>query len=514
MGVAFAIKHILMSEENVKDPTEHLDEQSRVRREKLEKLRSGGKDYPHFIQSSHSGGDIFAQWGEEKDAEKLKAAGNISVGGRCSFIRAFGKAGFVKLLSRGHNVQLYVAKDSVSPEEFEMYQNLDLGDQAWAEGFLFRTKTGELSLHCNKFAITAKCLHTPPEKFHGLADIEERYRKRYVDLFSNEESRKTFQVRSKVCQSIREFFHARDYIEVETPMMHPLVSGAAARPFVTHHNTLDRKLFLRIAPELYLKRLVVGGFERVFEMNRNFRNEGVSPRHNPEFTMLEFYEAYATYTDLMDLTETLMSKIAKDVTGAYEVEYQDQKINFQSPWRRMTMEKAIKEYSSYKGSLGDAAEISRYLQSKGIELTGREGLGALFNKIFEEEVDRKLIQPTFITGYPVEISPLARRSEEKSETGLDLTDRFELFINGIEVANGFNELNDPDDQKKRFLDQLKEKEAGNVEACDYDADYIRALEYGMPPTAGEGIGIDRFVMLLTNAPSIRDVILFPQMRDE
>lgn len=369
-------------------------------------------------------------------------------------------------------------------------------------------------MHCNKFAITAKCLHTPPEKFHGLADIEERYRKRYVDLFSNEESRKTFQVRSKVCQSIREFFHARDYIEVETPMMHPLVSGAAARPFVTHHNTLDRKLFLRIAPELYLKRLVVGGFERVFEMNRNFRNEGVSPRHNPEFTMLEFYEAYATYTDLMDLTETLMSKIAKDVTGAYEVEYQDQKINFQSPWRRMTMEKAIKEYSSYKGSLGDAAEISRYLQSKGIELTGREGLGALFNKIFEEEVDRKLIQPTFITGYPVEISPLARRSEEKSETGLDLTDRFELFINGIEVANGFNELNDPDDQKKRFLDQLKEKEAGNVEACDYDADYIRALEYGMPPTAGEGIGIDRFVMLLTNAPSIRDVILFPQMRDE
>jgi lysyl-tRNA synthetase class 2 len=271
---------------------------------------------------------------------------------------------------------------------------------------------------------------------------------------------------------------------------------------------------MRIAPELYLKRLVVGGFERVFEMNRNFRNEGVSPRHNPEFTMLEFYEAYATYTDLMDLTEELMSKIAKELTGGYEVEYQGQKLNFQSPWRRMTMEQAIKEYSSYKGSLGDAKEIANYLTGKGVELTGREGLGALFNKIFEEEVDRKLIQPTFITGYPVEISPLARRSEEKSETGLDLTDRFELFINGIEVANGFNELNDPDDQKKRFLDQLAEKEAGNVEACDYDADYIRALEYGMPPTAGEGIGIDRLVMLLTNSPSIRDVILFPQMRDE
>ncbi|MEZ4815243.1 MAG: lysine--tRNA ligase [Bdellovibrionota bacterium] len=502
-----------MTEEKLVDSAEQADEQTRVRREKLEQLRQKGKAYPHFVKSTHSAAEVFAKWGEEKDPETLKAAGNLSLGGRCVFIRSFGKAGFVKLLSRGHNIQLYVAKDSVSIEDFEMYQNVDLGDQVWAEGHLFRTKTGELSLHATKFVITSKCLHTPPEKFHGLTDIEERYRKRYVDLFSNEDSRKTFQVRSKVNHAIREFFHARDYIEVETPMMHPLVSGAAARPFSTHHNTLDRKLFLRIAPELYLKRLVVGGFERVFEMNRNFRNEGVSPRHNPEFTMLEFYEAYSTYTDLMDLTEELMSKIAKDVTGSCEVEYQGQKLNFGSPWKRMTMEQAIKEYSSYKGSLGDAGEIAKYLSSKGIELTGREGLGALFNKIFEEEVDRKLIQPTFITGYPVEISPLARRSEEKSETGLDLTDRFELFINGIEVANGFNELNDPDDQKKRFLDQLKEKEAGNVEACDYDEDYIRALEYAMPPTAGEGIGIDRFVMLLTNSPSIRDVILFPQMRD-
>lgn len=506
-----------MSEEQTKSPTELaelLDEQSRVRREKLEKLRSLSKDYPHNIKASHSGGEIFAQWGEEKDAEKLKAAGTLSVGGRCIFLRSFGKAGFVKLLSREHTVQLYVAKDSVSAEDFEMYQSVDLGDQLWAEGFLFRTKTGELSLHCHKFTITAKCLHTPPEKFHGLTDIEERYRKRYVDLFSNEVSRNTFLTRSKVSHMIREYLHARGYVEVETPMMHSLVTGAAARPFVTHHNTLDKKLFMRIAPELYLKRLVVGGLERVFEMNRNFRNEGISPRHNPEFTMLEFYQAYSTYEDLMNLTEDLVSQIAKEVTGGFEVQYQDQVLNFKSPWRRMSMEQAIKEYSSYKGSLGDATQIAAYLQAKGVELTGREGLGALFNKIFEEEVDRKLIQPTFITGYPVEISPLARRSDKKSETGLDLTDRFELFINGIEVANGFNELNDPDDQKKRFMDQLKEKEAGNIEACDYDADYIRALEYGMPPTAGEGIGIDRLVMLLTNAPSIRDVILFPQMRDE
>jgi lysyl-tRNA synthetase class 2 len=491
-----------------------LDEQSRVRREKLEQLRQRGLAYPHFIQSTHSPAEIMAKYSEEKDVEKLKAVGTVSIGGRCVFVRSFGKAGFVKVLSRGATFQFYVAKDQVAAEDFELYQNADLGDQVWAEGYLFRTKTGELSLHATKFKVTAKCLHAPPEKFHGLSDIEERYRKRYVDLFSNEESRKTFQVRSKVTRAIREYFHARDYIEVETPMMHSLVSGATARPFVTHHNTLDRKLFLRIAPELHLKRLVVGGLERVFEINRNFRNEGVSPRHNPEFTMLEFYQAYATFTDLMDLTEDLMSKIATEVTGSAEVEYQGAKISFARPWKRLTMEAAVKEFSAYKGSLSNAAEISAYLKGKGVELTGREGLGALFNKIFEEEVDRKLIQPTFITGYPVEVSPLARRSEKKSDAGIDVTDRFELFINGIEIANGFNELNDPDDQKSRFQDQLKEKEAGNVEATDYDADYIRALEYGMPPTAGEGVGIDRFVMLLTNAPSIRDVILFPQMRDE
>ncbi len=491
-----------------------LDEQTRVRREKLDHLRQKGLAYPHSLKSSHSAAEILKKYGEEQDAVKLKEAGNFSIGGRCIFLRSFGKAGFVKLLSRGEVIQLYVAKDSISAEAFEVYQSIDLGDQIWVEGHLFRTKTGELSLHCTQFAITAKCLHTPPEKFHGLADIEERYRKRYVDLFSNEESRKTFAIRSKVSHAIRDYFHSRDFLEVETPMMHTLVSGATARPFSTHHNALDKELFLRIAPELHLKRLVVGGFERVFEMNRNFRNEGMSPRHNPEFTMLEFYMTFATYKDLMDLTEELMSTIARDVTGSDEVEYQGTKISFKAPWRRLTMEQAIKEYSTYKGSLSNSAEISAFLKTKGVDLTGREGLGALFNKIFEEEVDRQLIQPTFITGYPVEVSPLARRSDEKSETGIPLTDRFELFINGLEIANGFNELNDPDDQKNRFLDQLKEKEAGNVEACDFDADYIRALEYGMPPTAGEGIGIDRFVMLLTNAPSIRDVILFPHMRDE
>ncbi len=493
---------------------EEIDEQTRIRREKLQGLRDKGLAYPHFMEASHKAADIIAKFHEEKDPEKLKAFGNLTMGGRTIFLRSFGKAGFVKILSRGTPFQVYVAKDQVDATSFELYQLLDLGDQVWVEGHLFRTKTGELSLHATQLRVMAKCLHTPPEKFHGLTDVEERYRHRYIDLFSNEETRNTFKIRSAVTKAVRDYFNDRDFIEVETPMMHPLVSGAAARPFVTHHNTLDIRLFLRIAPELYLKRLVVGGLERVFEINRNFRNEGISPRHNPEFTMLEFYMAYANYKDLMDMTEELVTNIMKDLRGSEEIDYQGTKLSFQRPWRRMSMEDAVKEFSSFKGDLKSSEQIIQHLKSKGIATSGREGLGALLTKIFDEEVDRKLIQPTFITDYPVEVSPLARRSEKPSALGIDVTDRFELFINGVEIANGFNELNDPDDQKNRFLDQLKEKDAGNHEATDYDADYIRALEYGMPPTAGEGIGIDRLVMLVANAPSIRDVILFPQLRTE
>jgi len=346
-----------------------------------------------------------------------------------------------------------------------------------------------------------------------LADIEERYRRRYVDLFTSDESRRVFEVRSKVVKGVRDYFAARDFIEVETPMMHPLVTGATAKPFATHHNALDRKLFLRIAPELYLKRLVVGGLERVFEVNRNFRNEGMSTRHNPEFTMLEFYMAYATYHDLMDMTEELVEGLAQNIHGKTLLPFQGKEINVARPWRRISMEDAVRTQSQYKGSLQDVAAMREYVKSRGAKMSGREGPGALLTMIFEEDVEKQLVQPTFITGYPVEVSPLARREEGLSPQGFELTERFEFFVNGMEFGNGFNELNDPDDQRERFEAQLKEKDAGNDEATDYDADYIQALEYGLPPTAGEGIGIDRLAMLMADVPSIRDVILFPVMRD-
>ena len=489
-----------------------IDDQSLVRRQKLNSLREAKRAYPHNVKVKHASADLLKQYAEVTDAAQLESAGSFSLAGRVAFVRSFGKAGFVKIRDRQGLIQLYVAKDKISAENFADFQSLDLGDIVRVEGTLMRTKTGELSLQAASFEVVVKCLHTPPEKFHGLSDIEERYRKRYLDLLSGEESRKTFLARAAIVQGIREYFLSKDFIEVETPMMHPLVSGAAARPFITHHNTLDMKLFLRIAPELYLKRLVVGGLERVFEMNRNFRNEGISTRHNPEFTMLEFYMAYATYHDLMDMTEELVSGLAKKVCGSTTITYQGQEINLGSPWTRISMENAVATMSGYKGSLKDVSAMQTYLKGRGGKVSGREGIGALLTMIFEEDVEKQLIQPTFVTSYPVEVSPLARRSDELSPQGFDVTDRFELFINGGEIANGFNELNDPDDQKARFEDQLKEKDAGNTEATDYDADYIQALEYGLPPTAGQGIGIDRLTMLLTDSPSIRDVILFPLMR--
>ena len=491
-----------------------LDEQTKVRRQKLETLRNEKRAYPHNISLNTTSSEIMAKYGNEQDPEKLRAAGTMKIAGRVSFLRSFGKAGFVKMRDRTGLFQLYVAKDKVNEKNFADYQSADLGDIVYAEGVLFRTKTGELSLEVSQFQSLVKCLHAPPEKFHGLSNIEERYRRRYLDLMSNPESRHVFEVRSKIVQEIRNYFTARDFIEVETPMMHPLVGGATARPFITHHNTLDMDLFLRIAPELYLKRLVVGGFERVFEVNRNFRNEGMSVRHNPEFTMLEFYMAYATYHTLMDMTEELVSGLAQKIHGSYEVTWQGQKVNFKSPWTRISMENSVITMSGYKGSLKDPAEMRAYLLARGAHLTGREGPGGLLTALFETDVEKQLVQPTFVTGYPVEVSPLARRSDEISPAGFEVTDRFELFVCGQEIANGFNELNDADDQKARFLAQLQEKEAGNKEATDYDADYILALEYGLPPTAGQGIGIDRLTMLLTDSASIRDVILFPQMKNE
>ncbi len=491
-----------------------LDEQTRVRREKLQKLRETGGAYPHFVEVKDKIQDLLKH-DAETDPEKLKEAGTFSIAGRVQFIRAFGKAAFLKIRDRSGSLQLYVARDQVPEKAFEAYKSLDLGDIVRVEGHLFRTKTNELSLHATDLNLLVKCLHAPPEKFHGLSDVEERYRRRYLDLMSNDRAREVFRIRSQMVQEIREFFLKRDFMEVETPMMHPLVGGAAARPFITHHNTLDMDLYLRIAPELYLKRLVVGGFERVFEVNRNFRNEGISVRHNPEFTMLEYYMAYATYHTLMDLTEDLVSGLVQKLfEGATKLNYQGKDIEFKKPWTRITMEEAVKKHSSYKASLNDATAMRQYLADRGTKLTGREGVGALLTMIFEEDVEKQLIQPTFVTGYPVEVSPLARRSDEISPSGIEVTDRFELFINGQEIANGFNELNDPDDQRQRFEAQLQEKEAGNAEATDYDADFVLALEYGLPPTAGQGIGIDRLAMLLTDSPSIRDVILFPQLKKE
>ena len=369
-----------------------------------------------------------------------------------------------------------------------------MGDFVYVKGPLFRTKTGELTIRAKEFQLACKAVQPLPEKWHGLTDVEIRYRQRYVDLIVNDEVRRAFEIRSKVTQGIREFFVRREFLEVETPMMHPIPGGAIAKPFITHHNKLNMELFLRVAPELYLKRLVVGGMERVFEIGRNFRNEGISTQHNPEFTMLEFYWAYATYEDLLELTETLLAELAQKILGNTEVEYQGEKLRFKAPFARYTMKEAVEKFGNVKAPQASVADLS----------------GEKLAEIFEAKVESQLIQPTFITGFPTVISPLARRNDKDPE----ITDRFELYIYGREIANGFNELNDPEDQAERFRKQVESLHGGNEEAMHFDADYIRALEYGMPPTAGEGIGIDRLVMLFTNSPSIRDVILFPQLKNK
>jgi lysyl-tRNA synthetase class 2 len=426
--------------------------------------------------------------------------------------RVMGKASFATLQDMSGRIQVYVQTDAVGAEVHEAFKHWDLGDILAVEGTLFRTKTNELTVKAQSIRLLAKSLRPLPEKFHGLTDQEQKYRQRYVDLIMNTESRAVFVKRSQIVQGIREFFVARGYLEVETPMMHPIPGGAAARPFVTHHNALDMQLYLRIAPELYLKRLVVGGFEKVFEINRNFRNEGISTRHNPEFTMLEFYEAYQDYRYLMDLTETLIREVAQKVLGTTTLIYQGTTIDVGRKFDRLTMAQAIHQYHP-EHALADLAKtdyLRAALARHEVEVFPTDGLGMLQLKLFEQTTEELLIQPTFIVAHPTDVSPLARANDKEPS----ITDRFELFITGREIANGFSELNDPEDQAERFAAQAKAKEAGDEEAMYFDADYVRALEYGMPPAAGEGIGIDRLVMLLTDSPSIRDVILFPQMRQE
>jgi len=424
--------------------------------------------------------------------------------------RVMGKACFATLQDMSGRIQLYVTLDGVGEGALDAFKHWDLGDIVGARGTLFKTKTGELSVKCDSVRLLAKALRPLPEKFHGMTDQEQRYRQRYVDLITNSSTREVFVKRSRIVQAIREFFVARGFLEVETPMMHPIPGGAAARPFATYHNALDMALYLRVAPELYLKRLVIGGLEKVFEINRSFRNEGMSTRHNPEFTMLEFYEAYADYRDLMDLTEALLRDVAQRVCGTATIVYQGESVDLAQPFARMTMAEAIARHNPEYATLNlaDAGTLKRALEPFDVEVFDTDGVGLLQLKLFEATTEEKLVQPTFIIAHPTDVSPLARGNDADPT----ITDRFELFITRREFANGFSELNDPEEQAARFMAQAKAKEAGDEEAMYYDADYVRALEYGLPPTAGEGIGIDRLVMLLTDSPSIRDVILFPQLK--
>lgn len=486
------------------------------RRAKLTALRKNGNAYPNDFQPAHQAAQLHQRYGEQ-DKESLAANPNsASVAGRMMLKRVMGKASFATLQDSSGRIQIYLDKKALGEECYEQFKTWDIGDILAVTGEIFKTNKGELSIKASELRLLTKSLRPLPDKFHGLADQEIRYRQRYVDLIMSEETRNTFLARSKVVNSIRQHMIDANFLEVETPMLHPIPGGAAAKPFTTHHNALDMEMYLRIAPELYLKRLVVGGFERVFEINRNFRNEGVSPRHNPEFTMMEFYAAYTDHHWLMNFTEDLIraAAIAATATGSAHVQYQEQDLRLDQPFDRLTIVEAIQKYFPHYSTeqLHDMEFLRAELGRKKVDITApvflHAGLGALQLALFEETAESKLWHPTFIVDYPVEVSPLARASDHDST----ITERFELFITGREIANGFSELNDPEDQAARFLAQVEAKDAGDEEAMFYDADYIRALEYGMPPTGGCGIGIDRLVMLLTNSASIRDVILFPHLR--
>ena len=489
---------------------EELNDQFLVRREKMSNLRDQGIDpFGQRFERTHTSQQLISEYDELTKEQLEENEVPVSLAGRIMTKRGKGKAGFAHVQDLTGQIQLYVRKDAIGEEQYEIFSSVDIGDLVGVEGVLFKTKVGELSIKVKDFTLLTKALRPLPDKYHGLKDIEQRYRQRYLDLITNPESKQTFISRSRIIQSMRRYLDNHGYLEVETPMMHSIAGGAAARPFVTHHNALDMELYMRIAIELHLKRLIVGGLEKVYEIGRVFRNEGVSTRHNPEFTMIELYEAYADYKDIMALTENLIAHIAQEVLGTTKIQYGDQEVDLTPEWTRLHMVDAIKQYTGVDFWGETSVEEARALAKEhGVEITEHMQYGHIVNEFFEQKVEEQLIQPTFIYGHPVEISQLAKKNAEDPR----FTDRFELFIVAREHANAFTELNDPIDQRERFEAQLKEKEQGNDEAHEMDDDFIEALEYGMPPTGGLGIGIDRLVMLLTNAPSIRDVLLFPHMR--
>lgn len=486
-----------------------LNEQMIERRNKLKMLREEGQAYPNQFKRDAYANDLLNAY-QNDDNEALELLDRVfCVAGRMMTKRLMGKASFIHVQDMTGQIQVYLKKDDLPENVYEAFKHWDLGDIVGIQGKLFKTKTGELSIKANDIQLLSKSLRPLPDKFHGLVDVETRYRQRYLDLMTNQETHNRFVTRIKLIEAMRQFFNEHRYLEVETPMMHPIAGGAAAKPFTTHHNALDMTLFLRIAPELYLKRLVIGGFERVYEINRNFRNEGLSTRHNPEFTMVEFYQAYADYHDLMDFTEKMLKYLAEKVLGTTTLNYQGHQFDFSKPFARLSVKKAIIKFNpELEGKIEDYQALWSHAEKLGIKLEADYGLGKLQIEIFEKTVEHALIEPTFITEYPTEVSPLARRNDQDPS----ICDRFEFFVGGREIANGFSELNDPEDQAERFKEQVKRLEAGDEEAMHYDEDYITALEYGLPPTAGEGIGIDRLVMLFTDTDSIRDVILFPHMR--
>jgi lysyl-tRNA synthetase, class II len=489
---------------------EELNDQLRVRREKMNTLREKGLDpFGKRFDRSSSAQELISQYGEIEKEELDSKNVILSLAGRIMTKRGKGKAGFAHIQDLSGQIQLYVRSEAVGEEQYEIFNATDLGDIVGVSGTLFKTKVGELSVKVEEYTLLTKALRPLPDKFHGLKDVEQRYRQRYLDLIMSQESKKTFITRSLIIQSMRRYLDSHGYLEVETPMMHSIAGGASARPFITHHNALDMELFMRIAIELHLKRLIVGGLEKVYEIGRVFRNEGVSTRHNPEFTMIELYEAYADYRDIMALTENLIAHIAQEVLGTTKVQYGEYEVDLKPEWKRLHMVDAIKEATGADFWKEMSTEEARQLAKEHqVEINEHMTYGHIVNEFFEQKVEETLIQPTFIYGHPVEISPLAKKNDGDSR----FTDRFELFIVAREHANAFTELNDPIDQRERFEAQLKEREQGNDEAHQMDDDFIEALEYGMPPTGGLGIGIDRVVMLLTNSPSIRDVLLFPLMR--
>lgn len=490
--------------------SEELNDQLIVRRQKMNEMREKGLDpFGKRFERTHLAEALIKQYGDVEKEELDQKEISVTIAGRVMTKRGKGKAGFAHLQDLTDQIQIYVRVDAVGEEQYDLFNSSDLGDIVGVTGILFKTKVGELSIKVQDFQLLTKSLRPLPDKFHGLKDIEQRYRQRYLDLISSQESRKTFITRSKIIQAMRRYLDDHGYLEVETPMLHAIAGGAAARPFITHHNALDMEFYMRIAIELHLKRLIVGGLEKVYEIGRVFRNEGVSTRHNPEFTMIELYEAYADYRDIMSLTENLIAHIAQEVLGTTSIPYGEHIVELKPEWKRLHMVDAIKEYTGADFWKEMSVEEARQLAKEhNVEIKDTMLYGHIVNEFFEQKVEEQLIQPTFIYGHPVEISPLAKKNAEDPR----FTDRFELFIVSREHANAFTELNDPIDQRERFEAQLKEREQGNDEAHMMDDDFVEALEYGMPPTGGLGIGVDRLVMLLTNSPSIRDVLLFPAMR--